>query len=137
MNGNKIFLDTNLIIYFLEANEDFYPKIRTFFLQAENKEITIYTSSLSYLEVLVPVIKNRKIELKAKYDYLFKGFYGVKIIDIDLEVAEIGAFIRAKYNIRTPDALQVACVIKEKCDKFLTADKRLKDIQEIEVEIID
>lgn len=136
MNGNKKFIDTNLIIYFLELNEEFYPQVNSIFKKAETGEIKLFTSSLSYLEVLVPVIKTNNIELRSKYNYLFKGFEGLKVIDIDMEVAYIGAVIKAKYGIRTPDALQISCAIKAECDEFFTADARLKTIKEIKVTII-
>lgn len=39
--------------------------------------------------------------------------------------------MRAKYNIHTPDALQVATAIERQADYFLTNDLRLKAVTEI------
>lgn len=136
MNGNKKFIDTNLIIYYLELNEDFYPQIKDIFKKAEEGRIKLITSSLSYMEALIPVVKADDIILKAKYNYLFKGFEGLQVLDIDMEVAYIGAVIKAKYGIKTPDALQVGCAIRAGCDEFLTADTRLGVIKDINVTVI-
>lgn len=51
----------------------------------------------------------------------------------DGSIAVNAAGIRAKYNSRTPDALQVATAIEYKADYFFTNDLRLKAISEIEV----
>jgi predicted nucleic acid-binding protein len=101
----KIFLDTNAIIYFLEEDPQFYNQVMGYFERAERGEWELYTSSLSYMEVLIPVVKLGNVALEAKYNYLFKHFF--RVVNTDLEVARAGAVIKAKYGIKTPDALQV------------------------------
>lgn len=132
--GLKIFLDTNIIIYFLEKNNKFFNKVLPYFRKAETKDVELYTSSLSYMELLIPVIKNKDVNLEAKYNFLFKNFFNV--VNIDMETARIGAKIRAGYGIRTPDALQIACAIRSNCKQFITSDRRLKKISGIEIVVI-
>jgi hypothetical protein len=43
-------------------------------------------------------------------------------------VAERAAELRARYNLRTPDALQVATALVRRCEAFLTNDARLKRV---------
>jgi len=131
----KIFIDTNIIIYFLEKNEQFHKKVSGCFEKAERKEIELFTSSLSYMEVLVPIIKTKNTSLESQYNFLFKDF--LNLIAIGLEVARIAASLRGKYPIRTPDALQIACAVKAHCDMFVTADSTLKKIKDIKVTLID
>ena len=88
-------------------------------------------------EVLVPVIKKNDNNLRIKYDYLFKSFEGLKVWDINLEVTEVGAEIRAKYGIRTPDSLQVGCAIWAGYEEFLSSDRRLGRIGEIKVSVLN
>lgn len=130
----RIFLDTNIIIYFLEKNTFFFEKVIPYFERAESGEIELFTSPISYMEVLIPVIKKQDIDLEGKYNYLFKTF--LNVIGIDLEIGRIGAEIRAKYNIKAPDALQIACAINSECKKFITADKELDKIKKIEIVIL-
>ncbi|MHB1678991.1 MAG: type II toxin-antitoxin system VapC family toxin [bacterium] len=130
----NIFLDTNIIIYFLEKNYHFFEKVIPYFEKAEKGEIKLYTSSISYMEVLIPVFKKQDIDLEAKYNYLFKTY--LNSISIDLEIARIGAQIRAKYAIKVPDALQIACALNSGCKKFITADKGLDKIKKIEIVIL-
>jgi predicted nucleic acid-binding protein len=55
------------------------------------------------------------------------------LVPIDIEVAELAADLRARYNLRTPNALQVAAAIVRRCEVFLTNDARLKRVAEIRV----
>ena len=132
--GLRIFLDTNIIIYFLEKNNKFFDKVLPYFRKAEAKDAKLYTSSLSYMELLIPIVKNKDINLEVKYNFLFKNFFNVA--NIDIETAKIGAQIRGQYGIRTPDALQIACAIRSDCKQFVTSDRRLKRISSIEMVII-
>ena len=132
--GLNIFVDSNIIIYYLEKNERFFSLVSPYFAKCQKKELILFTSSLSFMEVLVPVVSMNNRGLEAKYGYLFKNFF--KVIDIDLSIAKIGAYIKGKYSIKTPDALQIACAKKADCDEFLTADERIERIKEIKATII-
>jgi predicted nucleic acid-binding protein len=132
--GLNVFVDSNIIIYYLEKNERFFPAVLPYFEKCQKKELILFTSSLSFLEVLVPVVSINNRGLEAKYGYLFKNF--LKVVDIDLNIAKIGAYIKGKYSIKTPDALQIACASSASCDEFLTADTGIDKINEIKIKII-
>jgi len=58
---------------------------------------------------------------------------GIELFDITAAIAEQAAQLRAKYNLRTPDAIQVAACIELGAEYFLTNDNRLKLVKEINV----
>ena len=130
----KIFLDTNAIIYFLEENPQFHNQVIGYFEKAERGKLELYTSSLSYMEVLIPVVKTGNVALEARYNYLFKHF--LRVVNIDLEVARAGAVIKAKYGIKTPDALPLACALSVPCQEFVTADRSLTRVKGIKVALL-
>lgn len=129
MKENKKFIDTNLIIYYVEQNEEFYPQVKEIFERVERGEIQLITSSVSYAEATVNT--KDKTLTKAKYDYLFRGSTDSKslnisidvnhiigeevyllkeipiltVVEIDFEIGCISAKIRDKYKIDTPDTL--------------------------------
>jgi predicted nucleic acid-binding protein len=45
--------------------------------------------------------------------------------------------LRAGYNLRTPDALQIATAVELNCQAFLTNDKQLQPVAELRVLILD
>jgi len=58
------------------------------------------------------------------------------ILELTADVINMATDLRASYPLRTPDALQIACALQANADKFLTGDKKLSVIQEIEVIVI-
>ncbi|WP_296621566.1 PIN domain-containing protein [Marivirga sp.] len=57
----------------------------------------------------------------------------IDVFDIDIEVSRRAANLRANYNIKTPDSIQIATAIEKNADFFFTNDKNLSRVNEIEV----
>jgi predicted nucleic acid-binding protein len=60
-----------------------------------------------------------------------------QLVPITIPVAESAADLRARYNLRTPDALHVASAIHVGCEAFLTNDTGIKRVQELAILILD
>jgi predicted nucleic acid-binding protein len=56
---------------------------------------------------------------------------------VSLAIADSAARLRARYNLRTPDALHVATAINAGCQAFLTNDNTLKRVTELSILILD
>ncbi len=61
----------------------------------------------------------------------------LSIIPVTDDIAERAAFLRARYNIKTPDALQLATALLTGGKFFLTNDESLSSVEEIHVLILD
>ena len=59
------------------------------------------------------------------------------LIAITASIARIAADLRARYNLRTPDALHIASAIATGCDAMLTNDFHLKRVQELSILSLD
>jgi predicted nucleic acid-binding protein len=55
---------------------------------------------------------------------------------LDAEIAHKVAELRAKFNLRTPDAIQLATAIHAKAQVFVTNDERLRKVKDVPVLII-
>jgi predicted nucleic acid-binding protein len=55
----------------------------------------------------------------------------IDIFDLNTEISRLAANIRAEYNYKTPDSIQLATAINYNSDYFLTNDKKLthKDLK--------
>lgn len=58
-------------------------------------------------------------------------------VDIDRDVADQAAELRARYNLSLPDAFQAAVALAAGCDAFLTNDATLKRVSELSVIVLD
>ncbi|BBH42670.1 hypothetical protein myaer102_53320 [Microcystis viridis NIES-102] len=58
-------------------------------------------------------------------------------VPISLEIAEVAAQLRARQNLRTPDAIQIATAMGEGAMFFLTNDARLAAVPDLKVLVLD
>jgi len=128
----RIFLDTAPLIYFIEGHSIYQEKLIEYFSSNDKGDFIFITSSITLLEVLVKPIKEGKHKLVAKYKNILLNATGIQIIEISNDIAERAAQFRAKYGLRTPDALQIATALANKADYFLTNDHRLGIVSEVE-----
>lgn len=127
--SKKIFLDTSPIIYHLENNELYYPKMKMFWKKYETCDFV--TSAMTVTEYLVYPYQQNNIKLINAF-YAFIDGMDIEIKNIDKLIAEKAAKIRGEYDsFKTVDALQLATACLSECDLFLTNDKQLKQFKEI------
>lgn len=126
-----IALDTNLYIYVFEQHPEFGEKAKMLLEQIENGLVNGIASSISLTEILIKPIREGNLTLEKQYKLLFSHFPNLTILPIDNVVAERAAYLRGKYNIKTPDALIVATALLANADLFITNDQRLESIIEI------
>ena len=129
--------DTAPVIYFIEANPLYDRLVTSIFESIENGDILGFTSVVTLSEVLVQPIRNSDAKLSHQYRNLLLHSANFFARNITAAVAETAADLRARYQIRTPDALQIATAIEARCDAFLCNDKNLQRVTEISVLILD
>ena len=139
---NCICLDTAPLIYFIEENQKYISIVDKIFSEISYGNIFGISSYLTLLEVLIKPIKEGAREIADKYRGLLLGNISLRMLPLDERVAEKAAELRAKYNgngfkLNTPDAIQVATGLLNGAEIFLTNDRNLKQIQEIEVIVLD
>ncbi len=62
---------------------------------------------------------------------------GLSTCEVSHDISELGARLRAKYLIRTPDSIQLATGIIHGAKYFITNDIALKKVKEIEIIVLD
>ena len=137
IKNRNIFLDTAPLIYYIEDNY-LYSRVLDIFFELNLKmAVQLTTSTITLLEVLVIPMKTNNSVLAERYKSLLCQSDTFKIWDIDVEIAVKAAGLRAKYRLKTPDAIQIATALCRFADYFLTNDKQLKIVSEINVLILD
>jgi predicted nucleic acid-binding protein len=115
MNGNKLFLDTNIIIYFLSGDDTLTELLN---------DKSIYISIISKLELL------SYSELSKEALGRVEKFLSVcTIIDLNPAVQEETIRIRKKYKLKLPDSVIVASSLYVELP-LISSDKTLKAIKE-------
>ncbi|MBU1262805.1 PIN domain-containing protein [bacterium] len=137
LNGLRVCIDTAPIIYFIEKDNTYISIIRSLFGEIASGNIESITSTITLLEVLVHPFRNNNQTLIREYRDILLYSENLTAYEISHEVSELSAKLRAKYFIKTPDAIQIAVGILYGADVFLTNDTDLKKVSEIKVLVID
>jgi predicted nucleic acid-binding protein len=128
--SKTVFLDTAPLIYFIEGHSAYQPILFRLFEFNDKGGFSFVTSSVTLLEVLVKPLREGQKAIAEQYRDILTAAPGIDLFDVTSAIAEQAALLRAKYNIRTPDAIQLATCIELGADYFLTNDNRLKAVSE-------
>ena len=126
-------LDANFVLYFIENNPDWGPKVTEHLptLLANGHQLAV--SDLTRLECRVGPLLTGNSKLLGKFTTFFQS-PDVRVLPLTAAVCDRAAELRAKYRFKTPDAIHLAVAIERGCDRFLTNDVKLKSCIEIVVE---
>jgi predicted nucleic acid-binding protein len=135
--GQIIGLDTAPLIYFIEQNSTYLGIVRAFFMAIERAEFQVVTSTLTLTEVLVHPLRAKNKQLAREYREIIFNQENLTVFPVSAAIAENAAELRAIYNLRTPDAIQIATAIHEGATFFLTNDTRLPVIEDLEILVLN
>ena len=120
-------LDTAPFIYLFEKNATYFPLVAELFDRFDaNAGFTGITSVVTLIEVSVKPLRDGKPELVQIYEAALLNSPTVRTAVIDPPIAKLAAKLRATYNIKVPDALQVAACLEAGAPVFITGDAKLK-----------
>ena len=122
MSGNKLFVDTNILIYLLNGDSDITKIL-------DGKELVI--SVISELELKsFPQITSKDLSI---IDELVKD---CQVINLNQEVKKLAVEIRRTRAMKLPDAIVAASAYYSKLPIF-TADKEFEKLEELDVIIYE
>ncbi len=128
--------DSAPLVYYVEEHPLFGPVVQPLFEVLGGGTVAGVTSVLTLLEVLVhPLARHRK-DLAASYREILLDVEGIELLDVTPPIAERAASLRARYGMRTPDAIQLGTAIEVGATAFVTSDRRLRRIREIPVLVV-
>jgi predicted nucleic acid-binding protein len=133
----RISLDTNVFIYFLEDHPRYGSWCGALFDLIERGQNPAVTSTVTLLELLVQPYRTQQEELAQKIFALTSTYPKLEWVPFTMNLADRAAELRAHYRLSTPDAIQLATAIGHKATRFYGNDRGLRRVQEIECVIVD
>lgn len=124
----SIGLDSAIFIYFIERHPEWRPIVRPIFQLAADGDRDLVTSELSLAEVLVVPYRIGDLALAERYEALLTRSRHLSVVPIDRQLLRAAAQLRARYGLKTPDALQIAAALASGSTSFVTNDRRLPKI---------
>lgn len=129
----RVYLDTAPVIYLVE---NVAPWERAVLAALGKEGVEPQVSVLTRMECRVKPLRTGATELLADYEVFFKSMPG-GLLELTAAAFDKAAELRARWNLRTPDALHIATAILNGCDVFLTNDAALSRCTEIKVEVLN
>jgi predicted nucleic acid-binding protein len=112
----------------MEDHPVYLPVVRPFFAALSAGEFQAVTSTVTLLEVLVHPFRQKNVALAQKYRDILLNATGLSLISVTPDIAERAAQLRAEFNLRTPDAIQVTVALQTGATHFFTNDGNLQKI---------
>ena len=116
-----IYLDACLLIYAIEEHPVWADKVRDAIKSAGDARFAI--SPLIKLECLVKPLKTGDIALQRRYE---AGLNQLVQLPMPETIFLQAAMLRARFGLKTPDALHLACAQHHGCTALWTNDDRLE-----------
>ncbi len=127
--SEKIFLDTAPFIYYFEEHPAYIGRLETLFDNVYEMQIPVVTSMITYIELLTYPERAGAKKLAARYRDSLTNSGLISIYPLDFHIADSAIMLRAKYKLKTPDAIQVATAAASGADYLITNDRKLKTVK--------
>jgi predicted nucleic acid-binding protein len=137
LRGETVGLDTAPLIYLIERNPNYLEMMRFFFRALNSGEFRVVTSTVTLLEVLVYPLRGADSILVQQYRNLLFNSQYLRTIEVDAEIAETAAQLRAIHNVQSLDSIHKATAVREGASFFLTNDVRLPSLPALQVLVLD
>lgn len=110
--NKSVFIDTAPLIYFIEGHSRYQAPLKELFSFADNSELAFITSTITLIEVLVKPYMADRADIAMQYQQLLLNSPGIELYDVNSTIAIKAAKLRAEYQLKTPDAIQLATAIE-------------------------
>ena len=129
LTGCKVIgLDTPVFLYHFESHPDYSPLTRELLDGIERGKWEGVTSMITLMETTVHPWQAGREDVARKYEALLVNFPHLIFAPVDREVARIAAQLRARFQLRPPDALQAAAALVHGAQAFVTNERHLERI---------
>jgi uncharacterized protein len=128
----RYYLDSATIIYLVEQVQPYASVVRR---KLSAQGLVLITSELTRLECRVKPVRNGDSALLQDFDDYFANTIA-EVVPLTRDVIDRATEIRAQFNFKTPDSIQLAAAVSANSAVFLTNDHRLNRFTAVPIEVI-
>ncbi len=96
---------------------------------------SLVMSRLARLECRSKPLRSGDLATLAQFDVFFAGVE-LLVVEVNPAVIERATDLRARYNLKSPDAIHYATAVEVGATVFLTGDRGLSRCSEVSVEVL-
>ena len=125
-----LLVDSAPIIYVLEDHPEFAAVFRPVFEAHDEGLLRLAVTTVTLAEVLTGPLGARDEVLAERYRATLKSWF---VVDLDAEIAESAARLRAACKLKFADAVQAASALAVGADALVTHDRDFSALRELRV----
>ena len=131
-----LFFDTAPFIYLFEKDGRFSARMTKLLDEIYAADAQITTSLITYIEINTAPARVGNERIQAKYRDYFTNSHALSIQPMNLPIAEETIRFRAEYNLKTPDAIQLATAKYCGADFVITNDRAWRQIAGLDIILV-
>ena len=123
-------LDTAPIIYCLENHPELGPRFEPLFEAHRHGQVRFAVTTITLSEVLTGPLQAGDEALARRYRTVLESW---QVVELDADIAESAARLRASLRMRLPDAVQAASALAINADALVTHDRDFSRVTSLRV----
>ena len=127
LRGQTVALDTAPLIFYIEQNQLYIDCVRPFFVSLAQGHFHVVTSTVTLVEVLVHPLRYGDEALAHRYNDVLLSSPNISMLPVTHTIAQEAAEMRARHNLKTVDAIQLATALSKGATTFVTNDRGFPD----------
>jgi len=121
----------------MERNPKYFQVANAVFEWLDRPGSSAVTSTVALTEILVQPYKNANLPQAQNFYALLTTIPNLEWIAPSLHIADSAAWLRARYRMRTPDALIAATAVLAHASAFVTNDPIFRRVPNLDTLILD
>lgn len=133
----RVGIDTPVFIYHIEGTARLAEPAGVAMDKMAGGAFSGVTSVLTLMEIAVKPLQVGRPDVAEEYEILLANYPHLAVAAIDRPTARRAANLRARHRLRPADALQIATCLEQGATAFLTNDRELRRVTELQVLILE
>jgi predicted nucleic acid-binding protein len=125
-----LLLDSAPVIYFLEGNAKFAPRFAPLFEAHAAGGLRFAVTTITVAEVLAGPLQVGDDAVARRYRAILESW---QIVELDVDIAESAARLRASLRLKLPDAIQAASALAINADAIVTHDRDFSRVRSLRI----
>ncbi len=125
-----LLIDTAPIVYLLEGHAQYAARFQSVFAAHAAGRVLFAATTITLAEVLAGPLRSGNEALARRYRSLLQSW---QLIDLDADIAETAARLRATLRLKLPDAVQAASALAVGASALVTHDRDFSRLTELRV----
>ena len=134
---NRLAIESAPFIYLVEKRPNYFERMTAIVQYIREGKVEGFSSVITLTEVLSKPLQRGDQALVNGYRNMLIHSRHFQLVPVTASIAEHAAELRARYNLKTPDALQVAAALNIGCDALLTNDFGLRRVTDLQILVLD